>query len=137
MAAEKGRAFLIKRGDGATSETFTSIGGMRSTSLTINNEIVDITSKDDAGVRLLLADGGVSSITVSGSGVFTDSAGEVLIQTSATAMTLDNYEIVFESGDKFAGAFQVTSYERAGEHNGEVTYSLTLESSGAITFTAV
>lgn len=137
MAAEKGRAFLIKRGDGASSETFTSIGGMRSTSLTINNEMVDITSKDDAGVRLLLADSGVTSITVSGSGVFTDSAGEILIQTSAIGMTLDNYEIIFESGDKFEGAYQVTSYERAGEHNGEVTYSLTLESSGTITFTAV
>ena len=137
MAAEKGRAFLIKRGDGATSEIFTSVAGMRSTSLTINNEMVDITSKDDAGIRLLLADGGVRSITISGSGVFTDSAGELLIQTSALDMTLDNYEIVFESGDKFGGAFQVTSYERAGEHNGEVTYSLTLESSGTITFTAV
>ena len=137
MAAEKGRAFLIKRGDGATTEVFTTIAGMRSTSLTINNEMVDITSKDSAGVRTLLADGGVASVTVSGSGVFTDSATEVLIQTSALAMTLDNYEILFESGDKFSGAYQVTSLERAGEHNGEVTYSLTLESSGAITFTAV
>ena len=137
MAAEKGRAFLIKRGDGATSETFTTVAGLRSTSLTINNETVGITSKDSSGVRELLADGGVASITVSGSGVFSDSAGEVLIQTAALAMTLDNYEIIFESGDKFGGAYQVTSYERSGEHNGEVAYSLTLESSGTITFTAV
>jgi len=137
MAAEKGRAFLIKRGDGTTVEVFTTIAGLRSTSLTINNEMVDITSKDSAGVRTLLADAGVASVTVSGSGIFTDSATEILIQTSAIAMSLDNYEIIFESGDKFSGAYQVTSLERAGEHNGEVTYSLTLESSGAITFAAV
>jgi len=137
MAAEKGRAFLIKRGDGATSETFTTIAGLRSTGLTINNEMVDITNKDSAGFRTLLADAGVSSVSVSGSGVFTDTATEILVQTSAIDMTLDNYEIIFESGDKFSGPYQVTSYERSGEHNGEVAYSLTLESSGTITFTAV
>ena len=31
----------------------------------------------------------------------------------------------------------VASLEYAGEYNGEVTYSVTLESSGAITFSAV
>ena len=32
--------------------------------------------------------------------------------------------------------FLITSYERAGEFNGEETYSLTLESSGQITHTS-
>ena len=36
---------------------------------------------------------------------------------------------------RLAGAFLVTSYERAGEFNGEETYSLTLESSNTITYT--
>ena len=35
---------------------------------------------------------------------------------------------------RFAGSFMIASLEFAGEFNGEVTYSLTLESSGAITF---
>ena len=34
------------------------------------------------------------------------------------------------------GAFQVTQLQYSGEHNGEVAYELTLESAGAITFTA-
>ena len=33
-----------------------------------------------------------------------------------------------------SGTFQITSLEYAGEYNGEVTYSLTLESSGYVTF---
>lgn len=137
MAAEKGRVFVLKIGDGASSETFTDLAGARSTSLTINGEMVDITNKGSAGYRELLEDGGVSSMSISQSGVFFDSADEVLLQTAAKDMTLNNYELLYESGDKWSGAFQVTSYENGGEHNDAVTYSCTLESSGVFTFTAV
>jgi TP901-1 family phage major tail protein len=34
------------------------------------------------------------------------------------------------------GPFQITGLEFAGEHNGEVTYELSLESAGALTFAA-
>lgn len=137
MAAEKGRLFSLKRGDGATSEAFTTIAALRSSSISINGEMVDITNKDSSGERLLLAAAGTVSVTVSGSGVFTDTATELLLSVSALARTLDNYEIIFESGDKYGAAFQVTTLEYAGEFNGERTYSLTLESSGTVTFTAV
>ena len=36
----------------------------------------------------------------------------------------------------YAGQFMIASLEYAGEYNGEVTYSITLESSGDITFTS-
>jgi len=137
MAAEKGLSFLIKHGDGAGTEVFTTVAAMRSTSLTINSETVDITNKDSSGMRELLAGAGVRSMSLSGSGVFTKSTEQVLIQNEVLAGSITNYEIVFEPGDKFAGAFQVTSLEYAGEYNGERTYSISLESSGAITVTAV
>ena len=46
MAAQKGRSLLMKIGDGASPEAFTTIGGMRSTSIAINDEMVDVTNKD-------------------------------------------------------------------------------------------
>lgn len=136
MAAQKGRAFVLKRGDGATSEVFTTVGGMRSTSMTIAGEQVNITDKDDAGWRKLLADAGEKTVSVSGSGVFKDTASEGLVRASAMEQTIDNYELVFEDGSKFAGGFQVASLEFTGEHNGAREYSLSLESSGEITYTA-
>ena len=36
----------------------------------------------------------------------------------------------------FEGAFMIASLEYAGEYNGEATYSVTLESTGYISFTA-
>ena len=74
MAAQKGLDVLMKID---ISGTKTTIGGLRSTSITLNDESVDITNKDSLGTRTLLAGAGVNSLSVSGSGVFTDSAAEV------------------------------------------------------------
>ncbi|MBL4801742.1 MAG: phage major tail protein, TP901-1 family [Emcibacter sp.] len=134
MAVEKGRAFLLKIGDGGGTETFDVVGGMRSTSLRINNETVDVTNKTSGGWRELLSGAGIRHISLSGGGIFTDSASEGLLQAKALASSVDNYEIVFESGAKFSGAFQVTSLEYSGDYNGERTYNISLESSGVVTY---
>ncbi len=137
MAAQKGSAMLMKVGNGSSPETFTTIGGLRSTSLTINNESVDVTNKDSSNNRTMLAAAGVQSISVSGSGVFTDAASETTIKTNVLADTIDNYQFLVPDFGTFTGGFQVTSVEYAGEYNGEVTYSMSFESSGAITFATV
>ena len=49
MAAQKGSALLMKIGDGASPEVFTTIGGLRSTSISLNEEAVDVTTKDSSG----------------------------------------------------------------------------------------
>ena len=109
MAAQKGSAMLMKVGNGGSPETFTTIAGLRSTSLTINNESVDVTNKDSSGKRTMLAAAGVQSISVSGSGVFTDAASETTVKTNALADTQDNYQFLVPDFGTFTGAFQITS----------------------------
>jgi TP901-1 family phage major tail protein len=137
MAAQKGRSLLMKIGDGASPEAFTTIGGMRSTSIAINDEMVDVTNKDSGTNRALLAQGGIMSMSVSGSGVFTDSASETTLQGKMNNSTNTNYQFLIPDFGTYTGAFQLTSLEYAGEYNGEVTYSFTFESDGAITFATV
>jgi TP901-1 family phage major tail protein len=50
--------------------------------------------------------------------------------------TIVAYQIVIPDFGTVQGAFQLTSLEFAGEHNGEVTYDVALESAGELTFTA-
>jgi len=141
MAAQKGSSFLLKENSTGTPAT---VSGLRSTSMTINGEMVDITDKESNAfvtsgndkARTLLQGGGVRSLSISASGVFTDSSTEELVRGFAFDGAIQNYDLVFGNGDTIKGAFLVTSYERAGEFNGEETYSLTLESSNTITFTA-
>ena len=137
MAAQKGALVLIKVGNGGGPETFATVGGLRTTRLVLNNQLVDTTNKDSGGWRLLLAGAGIRSITLSGSGIFTDSASEETVRGYAFTNSINNYEFYFGGNDKISGAFQITSYERAGNHDGEETYAITFESAGAITSTIV
>lgn len=132
MAIEKGSAFLLKVGDGGTVPAFATVAGLRTTQLSVNGEAVVVTNKDSGGWRQLLSGAGVRSVSVSGSGVFTGSAAETRIKTSALAGTIEDYRLTFEGGDSMTGKFLVTRLDYAGDFNGERSYTLTLESSGVV-----
>ena len=93
MAAQKGASMLLKVGDGASPESFTTIAGLRSTSITLNDEAVDITNKDSSGNRELLADGGIHSMSISGSGVFRDQASEETLRSKMNATSFSNFQL--------------------------------------------
>jgi len=131
MAAQKGSAVLIKVNVGGTQ---TTIGGLRSSSITLNDEMVDVTNKDSANVRTLLPNGGIQSMTISGSGVFTDVPSETALRAAFGGSDLLAMSFIIPDLGTYAGNFQLTNLEYAGEFNGEATYSLTAESGGAITF---
>jgi TP901-1 family phage major tail protein len=134
MAAQKGRLFLLKQGTAAAG---TTIAGLRSTRFRVNQETVETTTKDSANQwRELLAGAGVRSLGIEAAGVFQDSAVEETVRGYAFAGSINAFGLVFENGDKIDGGFQITRFERSGEHDGEEQYALTLESAGAITFTA-
>lgn len=145
MAAQKGLDMLLKMD---ISGTQTTVGGLRSTSITMNDEAVDVTNKDSLGTRTLLAGAGVNSISISGSGVFTDSACEVAVRaafnlqqnttdgTTGQTPAFETFQFVIPDLGTYTGTFMIASIEYSGEFNGEVTYSMSFESAGYITFVA-
>ena len=132
MSAEKGSAFLLKIGNGATPPVYSTVAGLRTTQMSINGEAVNITSKDSGGWRELLSGAGVRSVSVAAGGIFTGSVAEARLQSHALAGTIDNYELSFESGERLQGRFLVTRLDHAGDYNGERNYTLSLESSGPV-----
>jgi TP901-1 family phage major tail protein len=132
MGAESGRAFLLKVGNGGTPLAFSTVAGLRTTQLAINGDMVAITSKDSGGWRELLSGAGVRSVSVSGAGVFTGSGAEVRLKGNALTGVIDDYRLSFESGETLTGRFLVTKLEYAGDYNGERSYTIALESSGAV-----
>ncbi len=138
MAAQLGRSLVLKVEDSPGGGTFTTVGGLRATSITANNEIVDVTTKDDAAVRKLLATAGIRSLSISAAGAAQDGSPLELVRASSTAGTHLNYQVVIPgstNGKTYEGAFAITSFETSGEHNGEVTFSISLESDGTISAT--
>ena len=133
MAAQLGKSLLLKIN---VSGSMTTVGGMRSTSMTLNDEMVDITNKDSGSQRNLLAAGGVHIMSISASCVYTDTTAETTLRSKFATSTFESYNVIVPDLGTYAGTFQITSLEYAGEYNGEATYSVTLESAGSVTFSA-
>lgn len=135
MADYKGRLFLLGLGDGADPEVFTTVACMRSTEFSVSAETVDITSKCNAPNRTLQDGSGIVSASISASGVFTDDATMDTLSARCLTGSVNNYKITSGRADSYTGAFQITSFSRTGEYNGDEQYSITLESAGAIVHT--
>lgn len=136
MAAQKGRDVLVKVYDGVSA--YNSIGGIRSKSISLNAETVDVSDGDSASQwRELLAGAGIKSCSIAGSGVFKDSASEERVRSLFFSQALENFQFIVPSFAQLQGSFQVTSLEYAGDYNGEANFSMTFESAGAITSTAI
>ncbi len=122
--------------DATSAEAYTTLGGLRSTKLTINAEAIEKTNIGSAQWKELLSGAGIKSMGIAGSGVFTNGATETQAQADCLAQTLRNFKIIDnDTGNYFLGAFKITSLEHAGEYNGTRNWSMSLESSGAVAFT--
>lgn len=132
MTNYTGRAFLLKTGTWAGG---TTVAECRAHTLRINHEAVDITNKDSNGFRTLLEGAGTKSITITGGGVMTNAAGLETFQGYGNTGSINAMAMGWADTDTIEGSFMVTSFEVAGEYNGEQAFSFTLESSGSWTFT--
>ena len=138
MAAQKGKDILLKIGDGAGPEVFTTVAGLRARTISLNARSVDATDSDSAGRwRELLAGAGVRQASVSGAGVFRDAASDALIRAAFFAQSADNWQLIVPDFGTLQGPFLVAALEYAGEHEGEATYAITLASAGEIAFDAL
>lgn len=138
MAKYKGRELRIKVRTSTGPDVFAVVGGIRTESMTINSETVDVTDKDGNGWRELLEGAGITSMSLKGSGVVSDNAVFTdHIMVAKMANTHLHLKIESGAGDVWTGTFAIPSVERSGEYNKEENFSITLESAGAITYTAV
>jgi TP901-1 family phage major tail protein len=140
MAKQLGRAMLVKIGDGEDPEVFSNLCGLKTKTITINRNSIDATTADcttpeGALWRETLA--GLQAIDFSGDGIFEDSTTETRLHTIAMAADNSvNLQIVVPDFGTYAGAFRVNNFEFSGETEGELTFSASFESNGAVTFTA-
>jgi len=137
MAAQNGKDLLIKL-DMTGAGQFETIAGLRATRISFNTESVDVTSLESSGGwRELLGGAGVKSASISGSGVFKDQNTDERARQIFFDGEVPNFQVIIPDFGTVEGAFQLTSIEYAGSHNGEATYELSMSSAGELTFTAV
>lgn len=136
MTAQKGKDLLLKIGDGGAPEAFNAVGGLRTKTLSLNAQSVDVTHSESAGGwRELLAGAGVRQASVSGAGVFLNEAAAETVRAAFFAGEIKTWRIVIPGFGDITGPFLIANLDYAGDHDGEATMSLALESAGALAFT--
>lgn len=135
MGAQKGKDLLLKMNDGTG---YVTVAGLRSRRIAFNAETVDVTHAESADRwRELLEGAGVKRASISGRGLFKDAASDALVRRSFFDGAINACQVVVPDFGIIEGLFQISSLEFSGEHNGEVTFDLGLESAGALTFTTL
>jgi len=135
MTAQKGKDLLIKIHDGAG---FVTVAGLRARRLAFNAETVDVTHAESAGRwRELLEGAGVKRAGLSGRGLFKDAASDAAMRQAFFDGAVKTFQVVIPDFGTVDGPFQITSLEFAGEHDGEVTYEMSLESAGELSFSGM
>ncbi len=133
MAIRSGYNFLIKH----PTSTGTTIAALRATSYSINNETIDVTTKDSTLLwRELLGGEGVHSVSLTGSGlVSTDTIHNTLLTAAINRTSTGYYLTDGSTQGALQGTFMFSNYSRAGDHNDADTFDFTLESAGVVNTT--
>jgi TP901-1 family phage major tail protein len=90
---------------------------------------------NEAGQFIAVA--GVRRASVSGAGVFRDEAADAAVRAMFFDDVIGAWQIAIPDFGLVEGPFQIASLEYRGEHDGEVTFEIALESAGALTFEAM
>lgn len=130
----RGRLIQVKRG---ASSPGTLVAGVRTKSLQINGEPIDITNDDDAGWRKLLDQPGEVQVEISVSGILKD---ETLATEAVNTADRSQYTGFEWPGagtpGKMSGEFFLSSFQITGEYQGAATFEASFLSNGPIAFTA-
>jgi TP901-1 family phage major tail protein len=134
MGAQRGRDLLLKIAD--ENNAFVTIAGLRTQRLALNADTVDVTHAESAGRwRELLAGAGPRRASIAGTGVFKDAASDLLVRQVFFDGLIRQWQVVIPDFGTIQGLFQIISLDWRGEHAGEVSFEMALESAGALTFT--
>ena len=134
MTAQKGKDLLMKMHDG---DGFMTVAGLRARRIAFNAQTVDASDTESAGRwRELLAGAGLQRASVSGAGIFKDAQSDALVRQSFFDGTSADWQIVIPGFGTVEGPFQIATLEYAGEHDGEMTFQIAVESAGQLSFVA-
>lgn len=140
MPQQLGRSCTVDMDFGAGDE---NLAGVKSVTVTVNNELIDITNNDSAGYAEMLGSAKVG-LTLALNGLHGDDAVMASIRgkiNSGAQTTTDfSVNIPGTSGGSaaswdFSGLFE--SLEEAGETEGAMNYNVTVKSTGTLTVTDV
>jgi TP901-1 family phage major tail protein len=139
MPQQKGRELLIKMGDGASPQIFSTICGITTRSFAMSSNEVDTTipdCDDPSAVVQKTSTPGIQDRTFQGSGKFVSGAAGTALADAARLGEVHDYQVIVPGYGQFQGPFIVTDFQWSGDMEGSMDFSATFKPSAALAFTA-
>lgn len=139
MTALRGTDVLVKRGNGADPEVFTTVGAIRNATVNFNGASIDTTTRDNVDAngeiwrdRIT----GVKDITVEGEGLGKAIEPIQSLVEDYLEGNLVNYELTIPYVGVFVVPMLVVNGVFTGQYDDAFGFSASLESAGAPAYTA-
>ncbi|MBE8219822.1 MAG: phage major tail protein, TP901-1 family [Alphaproteobacteria bacterium] len=134
MTVQTGSALLLKmRKD--SRFPYETVAGLRTQSLTFNANPIDTSSADSASRwRTFLAESGMRDMNLQGQGLFSNAASDLMFRELFFSGGHLNMEIILPSYGKILGQFAIAELQYLGDYDGEMSWRIELQSSGALSF---
>lgn len=135
MPAQRGKDLVLKLGDGASPENFTTVAGLRATTLSLSAAAVDATHAESEGRwREILAEAGLRQAQISGAGVFLSDVAAASVRMLFFSGAIRRWRVLIPDFGAIEGPFHLANLDYSGAFDGEAQVSLALESAGALSF---
>lgn len=125
MAKYLGRKVLLSVGG-------TPVANVRTKSLTINRELVDVTDDDSGAWAEHLDEPGQIDVSLSVEGVI--SSMDVFTKALSPATGNEEYTLTYPDGGTVVGSFGISSFGLEDTYNDVSTYSFEMRASGEVTY---
>jgi len=134
MAAQHGTVGrLIRVYAGDVGGTLEEVAGCQEKSFTFGTEPIDVTADEDDGWRRLLDTPAMQQVDLSISGIL---RSDKIKRWVFDRDVIKDFEFRnTKDGSKVAGTFVIASYEEGATYNDKVTFSLSLQSDGPVSYT--
>jgi predicted secreted protein len=131
--AQSGTGIFVAMDTDVPGATYVQIGGQNSHTLTLNNQIIDITNKSSANFRELLPDEGTQSLDLSMEFVFNSEATFASLRALAGTKADAAFQINMTAGDlEFVG--MVASFVDTSPDGDKLTAAVSIQSTGSFTW---
>lgn len=139
MAAKRGSKVLIKRGNGAGPEVFTTIGTLKTQDISFSAGQIDTTTLDNVdanGEAYQELMSGLRSISINGAGLAKAIGVVQDLFEDQLAGTIRNFELVIPHIGTVTCGFLIGEFQFSGNHDGTADFTMSAASSGVPTFVA-
>lgn len=137
MANQQGKLIAVSV-ESSTPTVYLAVGGLRSKGFRFNGSPIDVTDSESTDLwQELLSGGGVKSMEVSSSGLFEDDSAIERVRSLFIVGTIEDWRFSIPSWQQIDCPMYINSLDINGAHDGAVEFSITLQSSGKPTFTAI